>query len=153
MERSIFADKKQYPSKTALIKTLKREVVRGNVMDWSLNYATRLGFEPDSIIGRMVNRVVQIKERIGGYLKNRESVRIPEELRKYPLLVEYEALVKQRRPMTGLRAERLDRVLQVKRGEILKDKGLVEVMGDKAPEFYKSLKRELTRQQNQHSLE
>lgn len=64
---TLFADITQHPSLERLTQTLSRSSTRDNVIDWPLDYAIRCGFEPDSLIGRAINRIAgvanQVKEK------------------------------------------------------------------------------------------
>jgi len=64
---NIYADKMQHPTLDRLTKTLARESTRDNVIDWPLDYAIRYGFEPDGLIGRVINHIAgvanQVKEK------------------------------------------------------------------------------------------
>lgn len=60
----IFADKEQYSSVEKLTKGMSREVVRDTVIDWPLSYALRRGFDPDSLIGRVIEKIGKTAENI-----------------------------------------------------------------------------------------
>lgn len=78
----IYASKTLFASRKALAKTLSRAPTKDNVIDYPLDYAIRYGFEPDSIAGRMINRVAGIANKVKdkwtyivnyeGYLRKQE---------------------------------------------------------------------------------
>ena len=73
---TLFADKTQHPTLERLTQTLSRVSTRDNVIDWPLDYAIRCGFEPDSLIGRAINRIAgaahQVKDK-WNYVVNYEA--------------------------------------------------------------------------------
>jgi Ti-type conjugative transfer relaxase TraA len=64
LQLSIYADKHQHPDLDALNKTLARSSTKDNVIDWPLNLAIRNGFESDSLIGRVINHLAGLGEKI-----------------------------------------------------------------------------------------
>lgn len=50
----VYADKEYHPTTHDLKVTLSRSVTRDNVIDWPLDFAIRAGFEPDSLIQKVV---------------------------------------------------------------------------------------------------
>ncbi len=59
-----------------LTKTLARASTRDNVIDWPLDYAIRCGFEPDSLIGRTINRIAGVAHQVKdkwNYIVNYEA--------------------------------------------------------------------------------
>lgn len=81
----IYADKINHPDRHALMRTLKRSVTRDNVIDWPLDYATRAGFNPDKLVGKVVNHLAGVGHKIKngfnyiahyeGYLRNKQQKR------------------------------------------------------------------------------
>lgn len=73
---TIYADKHQHPDINSLTKTLSRAKSKDNVIDWPLSVAIRNGFDPDSIIGKVINHLAgigsKIKEKFN-YLVNYEN--------------------------------------------------------------------------------
>ncbi len=61
---SIYADKENHPTEQALKQTLSRSSTKDNVIDWPLDFATRSGFDSDSLIGRAVNHIVGVGHKI-----------------------------------------------------------------------------------------
>jgi Ti-type conjugative transfer relaxase TraA len=63
----IYTDTMNHTSRDELVNTLSRRSIRDNVIDWPLDYATRCGFNPDKLVGRVLNQLVgvghQIKQR------------------------------------------------------------------------------------------
>lgn len=56
---NFYTSKHHHPDLNALIKTLSRSTIKDNVIDWPLDFAMRAGFEPDSLIGKAINRLTQ----------------------------------------------------------------------------------------------
>jgi hypothetical protein len=61
---NIYADKENHPTALALKQTLSRCSTKDNVIDWPLDFATRAGFDSDSLIGRVVKHIVGAKLKI-----------------------------------------------------------------------------------------
>ncbi|EEZ95942.1 Ti-type conjugative transfer relaxase TraA [Legionella longbeachae] len=60
----LYADTQNHSSPDDLKKTLSRKTTRDNVIDWPLDYATRCGFDPDKLIGRVVNHLTGVANNI-----------------------------------------------------------------------------------------
>lgn len=60
----IYADSINHPSINALKQTLSRSNTRDNVIDWPLDFATRAGFNPDQLIGRVLNHIAGVGHKI-----------------------------------------------------------------------------------------
>ncbi len=60
----VYASKALHQSKEQLIRTLSRSPIKDNLIDWPLNYALRHGFNPDSSVGKAVNRMAGIAHKI-----------------------------------------------------------------------------------------
>jgi Ti-type conjugative transfer relaxase TraA len=82
---SIYADAGQHPDLDALNRTLSRESIKDNVIDWPLDFAIRSGFDPDKLIGRALNHMAGMGHKIK---------------EKFNYVVNYEAFIKQRRTQT-----------------------------------------------------
>ncbi|HAT1867481.1 Ti-type conjugative transfer relaxase TraA [Legionella pneumophila] len=61
---NIYTDKENHPTEQALKQTLSRSCTKDNVIDWPLDFATRAGFDSDSLIGRAVNHIVGVGHKI-----------------------------------------------------------------------------------------
>ncbi|HAU1275987.1 TPA: Ti-type conjugative transfer relaxase TraA [Legionella pneumophila] len=61
---NIYADKENHPTEQALKQTLSRRSTKDNVIDWPLDFATRAGFDSDSLISRAVNHIVGVGHKI-----------------------------------------------------------------------------------------
>lgn len=61
---NIYADKDNHPTEQALKQTLSRSSTKDNVIDWPLDFATRAGFDSDSLIGKAVNHIVGVGHKI-----------------------------------------------------------------------------------------
>lgn len=60
----IYADSINHPTMNALKQTLSRSNTRDNVIDWPLDFATRAGFNPDQLIGRVLNHIAGVGHKI-----------------------------------------------------------------------------------------
>ncbi|HCD9515736.1 TPA: Ti-type conjugative transfer relaxase TraA [Legionella pneumophila] len=61
---NIYADKENHPTEQALKQTLSRSSTKDNVIDWPFDFASRSGFDSDSLIGRAVNHIVGVGHKI-----------------------------------------------------------------------------------------
>lgn len=61
---NIYTNKTHHASQSELLNTLSRRSIRDNVIDWPLDFATRAGFSPDKLIGRVLNRLVGVGHKI-----------------------------------------------------------------------------------------
>ncbi|HAT3883266.1 Ti-type conjugative transfer relaxase TraA [Legionella pneumophila serogroup 1] len=61
---NIYTDKENHPTEQALKQTLSRNSTKDNVIDWPLDFATRAGFDSDSLISRAVNHIVGVGHKI-----------------------------------------------------------------------------------------
>ncbi|HAT2049520.1 TPA: Ti-type conjugative transfer relaxase TraA [Legionella pneumophila] len=61
---NIYADQENHPTEQALKQTLSRSSTKDNVIDWPLDFATRVGFDSDSLISRAVNHIVGVGYKI-----------------------------------------------------------------------------------------
>lgn len=61
---NIYADKENHPTDQALKQTLSRRSTKDNVIDWPLDFATRAGFDSDSLIGKAVNHIAGVGHKI-----------------------------------------------------------------------------------------
>lgn len=72
----IYASKSIHSSKEVLLRSLKRAHIKDNLIDWPLSFAIRMGFDPDAMLGKAVNKIAGIKHKIQNqwkYLTNYES--------------------------------------------------------------------------------
>lgn len=60
----IYTDSINHPTIKELKQTLSRSNTRDNVIDWPLDFATRAGFNPDQLIGRMLNHIAGVGHKI-----------------------------------------------------------------------------------------
>ncbi|MFO9453196.1 Ti-type conjugative transfer relaxase TraA [Legionella pneumophila serogroup 1] len=73
---NIYADKENHLTDQALKQTLSRSSTKDNVIDWPLDFATRAGFDSDSLISRAVNHIVGVGHKIKqsyNYIVNYEA--------------------------------------------------------------------------------
>lgn len=61
---NIYADKENHPTEQALKQTLSRSSTKDNVIDWPLDFATRAGFDSDSLIGKAMNHIAGVGHKI-----------------------------------------------------------------------------------------
>ena len=66
---NLYASKEVLETKERLIETLSKAPVKDNVIDYPIDFAIRYGFEPDSIVGRAVTRIVGIKNKVTDALR------------------------------------------------------------------------------------
>ncbi|HAT8326960.1 TPA: Ti-type conjugative transfer relaxase TraA [Legionella pneumophila] len=60
----IYSNLEHHATQQELVKTLSRRSIRDNVIDWPLDFATRCGFNPDKLVGRLVNQLAGIGHKI-----------------------------------------------------------------------------------------
>ncbi|QIN33802.1 Ti-type conjugative transfer relaxase TraA [Legionella longbeachae] len=60
----IYTDSINHPTIKELKQTLSRSNTRDNVIDWPLDFATRAGFNPDQLIGRVINHIAGLGHKI-----------------------------------------------------------------------------------------
>jgi len=82
---TIYADAGQHPDLDALKRTLSRESTKDNVIDWPLDFAIRSGFDPDKLVGRALNHMAGMGNKIK---------------EKFNYVVNFDAFVKQRSAQT-----------------------------------------------------
>lgn len=168
----VYADTISHPSLDDLKRTLSRSTTKDNVIDWPLDFAIRSGFNPDKIIGKVVNHLAGIGHKIKegfnyvvhyeSHLLNTEQqscrrdkvelreaakqnadnfddqqqTRIYEEIKiKYPVLAQYDALLKQQRHMTGYYREKLEKSMMVATQNLLKNEKLKTKLKHSFPEI------------------
>jgi Ti-type conjugative transfer relaxase TraA len=81
----LYADTINHSSLDDLKRTLSRSVTKDNVIDWPLDFAIRAGFNPDKLIGKVINHVAGIGHKIKdgfNYVVNYEALLLNTE-RKY----------------------------------------------------------------------
>ncbi|HFD2380504.1 TPA: Ti-type conjugative transfer relaxase TraA [Legionella pneumophila] len=72
----IYTDSINHPTIKELKQTLSRSSTKDNVIDWPLDFATRAGFNPDQLIGRVLNHIAGMGHKIKhtfNYLVNYEA--------------------------------------------------------------------------------
>ena len=73
---SVYANKDTYRDLATLKRRLSRAPICDNAIDYPLSFAERRGFDPDSTIGRTVNHLAGIRNKIKDqrlYVTNREA--------------------------------------------------------------------------------
>lgn len=61
---ALYTDKNNHSDLNALSETLSRTKIKDNVIDWPLDYVIRVGFNPDKLIGQVVNRIADIGRKV-----------------------------------------------------------------------------------------
>ncbi|MCD8499929.1 MAG: hypothetical protein LRY43_02305 [Gammaproteobacteria bacterium] len=61
---SVYASKQDYADISDLKTAFGRDEFRDNVLDFPLSYAEQRGFDPDSLIGRFIDRVAGVKDSV-----------------------------------------------------------------------------------------
>ncbi|HBC0467122.1 TPA: Ti-type conjugative transfer relaxase TraA [Legionella pneumophila] len=80
----IYTDSINHPTIKELKQTLSRSNTRDNVIDWPLDFATRVGFNPDQLIGRAINHIAGVGHKIKhafNYVVNYEAYLVDYQLR------------------------------------------------------------------------
>jgi len=73
---NIYADTINHPDLNSLKHTLSRSITKDNVIDWPLDYAIRAGFNPDKLMGKVVNHLAGVGHKIKdgfNYIVNYEA--------------------------------------------------------------------------------
>ena len=110
----IYADSNNHPDLTSLNSTLSRSVTKDNVIDWPLNYAIRKGFNPDQLMGKVLNHVVGIGHKIKHGFNFVANLQVNKDL-----MVEYTELVKKSSRLSGYYREKMEQKIQVLAQSIL----------------------------------
>ena len=174
---TLYADTINHPNLDHLKRTLSRSITKDNVIDWPLNFASRSGFNPDKLMGKVVNHLAGIGHQIKdcfNYVANYEShlcrgnlkarhpskTALHQDVNKsthhqdnqhhkqrndtwkaqFPVLTEYDALVKQRLHLGGYYREKLDKKVQELSQKILTDKKITTELQKMAPQVLTQLK-------------
>ncbi len=61
---NLYADKENHPTEQSLKKTLSRRTIKDNVIDWPLDFASRKGFDTDSLINKVVNKIAGVGHKL-----------------------------------------------------------------------------------------
>jgi len=61
---SLHIDRETYANESALKQKFKTQEIRDSVLDWPINFATRRGFDPESLIGRFISTIKNIKVNV-----------------------------------------------------------------------------------------
>lgn len=80
----IYTDSINHSTIKELKQTLSRSNTRDNVIDWPLDFATRVGFNPDQLIGRAINHIAGVGHKIKhafNYVVNYEAYLVDYQLR------------------------------------------------------------------------
>ncbi len=146
---NIYADTTNHPSMNNLKRTLARSTTKDNVIDWPLDYAIRAGFNPDKLIGRVVNHLAGVGHKIRdgfNYVVERHDklfvIKQYERLKtEYPVLAEYDALLKRRQHLTGYYREKTDKKMQEMTRNLMADKMLLAQIKRVSPEIVKQIEK------------
>ncbi len=61
---NVYAAKAQFKDIDVLGKLLSRAALKDSVLDWPVSFAIRRGFDPESVLGRFIDRVLGIKQAL-----------------------------------------------------------------------------------------
>lgn len=61
---NVYADRTQFKNLTELKASLSRATLRDSVLDWPLSFAIRRGFDPEKLMGWLIDKVLGIKQAI-----------------------------------------------------------------------------------------
>lgn len=95
---NLYADKENHPTDQELKRTLSRRTLKDNVIDWPLDFATRAGFDSDSLIGKAVNHIVGVGHKIKqayNFIVNYEAYLLKAKLEQWQDINHARALAKQ----------------------------------------------------------
>ncbi|ARG98618.1 Ti-type conjugative transfer relaxase TraA [Legionella micdadei] len=73
---NIYTNKHYHPDLESLTRTLSRSVTKDNVIDWPLDFALRVGFDSESLIGKAINYIAKSAHTIKdkwNYIVNYEA--------------------------------------------------------------------------------
>lgn len=155
----IYTNNELSPDRGQLAARLSKTSLKANVLDWQLNLATRLGFEPDRFIGKIISKaedlVNLVKKPSKQAKKENDSIEIPDALKKeFPVLAQYEEALKKRENLSGYWAEKKDNEIFKLSQKIKSDQKIIEKISISSPKFYSKImkptvnmqKTELTRE-------
>jgi len=80
----VYVDTVNHPKFDDLKRTLSRSVTKDNVIDWPLDFAIRAGFNPDKLVGRVVNHLAGVGHKIRdgfNYVVNYERYLLGDQLK------------------------------------------------------------------------
>ena len=149
----IYTDTVNHSCHAELVNTLSRRSIRDNVIDWPLDYATRTGFNPDKLVGRVLNQLAGvghtikqgfnyvvnyeaeiIKRRSQGkaksknmntHLKNGASLSGNQQKLPHEI-IKIQEMIEKRKKLSGYFADRLDKQIFKASAVILNDKKLLK---------------------------
>lgn len=159
----LYTDTQKHPSLNDLKQTLSRKITKDNVIDWPLDFATRCGFDPDKLIGKVVNHLADIAHDIKdkytfviNYEANQKqkfknntydtldktmpakeisrNLSFYEQFKKeYPILAQYEQAIDKRKKSNGYWAEKADKKILKMANQIIGNKILFEKIKNHFP--------------------
>lgn len=123
---TVYSDRTIHSNLNDLKQTLSRVKTNLNVIDWPLDFATRIGLDPDKLLGKVINLIAEtsVHRRINDKTKTPIS-----------LIAEYNALVKQQKHMTGYYREKMDKKLQSIASELCQCQRLNKLRPDTAKQI------------------
>ena len=122
----IYADTTNHKNIASLQQTLAQSITKDNVIDWPINYAIRYSFDPDNVIGRIINKCTGAQSK--------DNVKP-----KSPLINELESLLTKRAEQSGYFAERTDKEISKLWQKIALDKNLAIEIKKNQPKLYSRL--------------
>jgi len=163
----IYTDTVNHCSQAELVNTLSRRSIRDNVIDWPLDYATRAGFNPDKLVGRVLNQLAGVGHKIKqsfDYVANYEAEIIKQRSQektqcenginhlrggrlsavnpqKLPSeIIEIHGMLEKRKNINGYFAEKLDNKISINVDNLLKNNELMRQLIEKFPDLSNRLK-------------
>ncbi|MFO9067168.1 Ti-type conjugative transfer relaxase TraA [Legionella pneumophila serogroup 1] len=122
----IYTDKVNHANKYELVETLSRRSIRDNVIDWPLDYSTRCGFNPDKLIGRVVNYLAGISQGIKNkfnYVIEFEMGNLKNNVQEKSIETsQLENLLEKRQHLKGYFAEKMDKKIIEATHNLMSDK-------------------------------
>ena len=131
----LYVNQEQIADISALSKTLTRSVNKGNVIDWPVDYAMRLGFDVEKKIENVFNALSTVVEKCIEFTKKIITPSLQEFQQKeaswqqlrstHPILTSYETLLQQAKTATGFKKERIEKCIQAAATSITQNKSLM----------------------------
>lgn len=121
---------------------------RDNVIDWPLDFATRCGFDPDKLVGRVVNHLAgtakTLSEKYNVVVRYEATAQQEKEAgqnrhvydalkKESPLFAQCEAMIQKRKHLSGYWAEKVDREIASLAQQIITNKTLSKQIKENFP--------------------
>ena len=96
---AIYADTINHPDLDSLKRSLRRSITKDNVIDWPIDFAIRAGFNPDKLMGKVVNHLAGAGHKIQegfNYIVNYEKYLLnTHQKSRYQNKAEFQTVAKQ----------------------------------------------------------